>query len=108
MFKAFTTSFKHFKDCFFKVGSSEEELSFFLDEEGKEKYLLYWQSEPNPLLEVEYGSLGPEDQALVDTFTLSPQLESAKLVELGEDPQALAEYMGMFVTMQLGFALFLW
>ena len=42
MLKAFTMPLKHFKDVFFKVRSSEEELNFFLDEGGKEKYFLYW------------------------------------------------------------------
>jgi len=70
--KAFTTSFKHFKNGFFKVGSREEELNFFLDKEGKEKYSLFWQSKPNLLLEVEYGSLDPEDQALANAFTFLP------------------------------------
>ena len=43
---------------------------------------------------MEYGSPDLEDQALEDAFTFSPQLESTKLLELGEDPQALAKYMG--------------
>ena len=37
-------------------------------------------------MEVEYGSLDLEDQALVDAFMFSSQLESAKLMEFRGDP----------------------
>ena len=75
------------------VASKEDVLSFFMDTFGKETYPLCWQPEPSSFTDGEYESLSSKDQVLVDAFMFSPQLESVKLIEFGNDLKGLWQYM---------------
>ncbi|XP_052195612.1 uncharacterized protein LOC127803436 [Diospyros lotus] len=99
--KLYDSLYKHFKSDFFKVASTEKEFPFFLETNRHPKCPLFRQREPTILSNIEYANLVLEGQVLVDLLTFSPQLKSTKLVELGDDPKKLAEYMrtttlGMF------------
>lgn len=46
--------------------SPESDFPFFLDEYGLDKFFLYYYSEPNQILNIDYHSLSIEVQLMVD------------------------------------------
>jgi len=58
---AFSESFKHFKDEYFKVVVKEEGMSYFLNVDGRTKFPFSWTGNPS-----RYKDMGTDELSAVD------------------------------------------
>ncbi|XP_072058155.1 uncharacterized protein [Arachis hypogaea] len=64
IFRLYKSSFKYFKEMYFKVRGIERDFPFFIDENLAEKFPLYWCSEPQNILGPE--AISPRNACLIE------------------------------------------
>ncbi|QCD87508.1 hypothetical protein DEO72_LG3g2044 [Vigna unguiculata] len=65
---AFSQSFKHFKDCYFKVVVKEEGKSHFLNADGSTKFPFSWTGNPSPYKDIGTDELPAADREVVEVL----------------------------------------
>ena len=60
---AFSQSFKHFKDGYFKVVVKEEGRSYFLNADGSTKFSFSWTGTPS-----QYKDMGTDELSVVEVL----------------------------------------
>ena len=66
--EAFTQSFKHFKDGFFKVVVKEPRCSYFYNDEGSMKFPFSWTDNPRRYKDMKREKLSVVDREVVETL----------------------------------------
>ena len=76
-----STSYKNFKERFFKVYIWPEAMSYFFDETSRLRFPLYWTKKPRDLKEWPRPAGGVEELEILSLFnTLPRKLPTGKLI----------------------------
>lgn len=67
---AFRSSYKHFKEQFFRLGAGPIDPYLLVDEVGKECFPLYWTRNPRSKFTVDQRDLSVADRSEVDRLWL--------------------------------------
>ncbi|XP_072061501.1 uncharacterized protein [Arachis hypogaea] len=96
IFKLYKSSFKDFKEMYFKVRSSEEQFPFYIDENLAEKFPLFWCSEPQNILGPEV--ISPRNECLIEYLVENVDRKNLismyELLKWEDDKVAVVEYLG--------------
>ena len=65
---AFSQSFKHFKDGYFKVDVKEGGKAYFLNADGSPRFPLSWTNNPSPYKDMGMDELSAGDKEVVETL----------------------------------------
>ena len=65
---AFSQSFKHFKDDYFKVVVKEEGMSYFLNADGSTKFPFSWTGSPSRYKDMSTDELSVADKEVVEVL----------------------------------------
>lgn len=100
LFSLFTSSYKHFKTSFFKVSSSPDVLSFFLNQQGETKFLLYWTRSPCRIFDP-YHRLSTFEKEEVDFLVKIAPLDCQSLLKLPTDKDHDQSWQSKIVAIML-------
>ncbi|XP_072054488.1 uncharacterized protein [Arachis hypogaea] len=96
VFKLYKSSFKDFKEMFFKVRSVEKEFPFYLDENLGEQFPLFWCCHPNHILGPEL--ISPRNECIInflmEMVDLGGLISVSNLLPWEENRASVVEYLG--------------
>ena len=94
-FAAFTTSYKNFKEYFFKVFVEPDGRNLFYNADGTTKFLFHWTKKPTSLDHRFWESLSPFDKGILMIVNQLPcRLPTRELVALYGSSKQLADLNG--------------
>ena len=95
---AFTQSFKHFKDEFFKVVVKQVERSHFYTNDGCTKFPFFWTNNPWRYKEMAREELSVADREVVDAVMLfSDKMPTKGLVRVYNSVHPIIDIEGIFL-----------
>ncbi|GAU23104.1 hypothetical protein TSUD_305510 [Trifolium subterraneum] len=92
---AFDSSYKNWKNMFFRVRSICSSYLFFLEEGGKPRFLLHWTTDPVPYTTFEVHRLDEVERDEVQQLSCLSVFHCANLIGLNENRHALMKYFYM-------------
>jgi len=97
-FAAFTTSYKNFKEYYFKVFVEPDGRDLFYNADGMTKFPFHWTEKPNPLDYRFWSSLTPFDQEILLIVNQLPcRLPTRELIALYGSSTQWADLNGEFL-----------
>jgi len=95
---AFTQSFKHFKDGFFKVVVKEPGWSYFYNDDGSTKLPFRWTHNPWRYKDMEKERLSMADREMVDTLMkFNDKMSTKGLVRVYNLIHPIVDIKGIFL-----------
>ncbi|XP_057431497.1 uncharacterized protein LOC130724309 [Lotus japonicus] len=95
----FTSSYKNFKTKYFRVKNSQDFPELIKDASGGYKFPLYWSSNPSPISVTDRSSLTPIERVHASFLETFPTLSSSDIINLGNKPVALRQYLAKMSPM---------
>jgi len=96
--EAFTQSFKHFKDGFFKVVVKEPGRSYFYNDDGSTKFPFSWTDNPWQYKDMKMERLSVADKEVVETLMkFSDRLPTKGLVRVYNSIRPIVDIEGIFL-----------
>ncbi|KAJ1420757.1 hypothetical protein SESBI_14166 [Sesbania bispinosa] len=89
LLEALTSSYKKFKDHFFRLWSEEGTVAFYKDKDGCDTFPLYWSLCPHAILGVDPSYFSEFDLAEIRYLENRVSLKCLKLIELEGEPKRL-------------------
>ena len=95
---AFTQSFKHFKDGFFKVVVKEARRSYFYNDDGSTKFPFSWTDNPWRYKDMKIEKLVVADKEVVETLMkFNDRLPTKGLVRVYNSVHLIVDIEGIFL-----------
>jgi len=99
---AFSQSFKHFKDEYFKVLVKEEGKSHFLNADGSTKFPFSWTGTPSRYKDMGTDKLSAEDNEVVETLMeFTDKLPTKGLVRVYNSVHPIIDIKGICLLLKL-------
>jgi len=99
---AFSQSFKHFKDGYFKVVVKEEGKSHFLNADGNKKFPFSWTGTPSRYKDMGTDELSAGDKEVVETFMkFTDKLPIKGLVRVYNSVHPIIDIEGICLLLKL-------
>jgi len=95
---AFSQSFKHFKDDYFKVVVKEEGSSYFLNADGSTKFPFSWMAPPSRYKDIGTDELSVADKKVVEVLMkFSDKLPTKGLVRVYNSVHPIIDIEGIYL-----------
>ena len=99
---AFSQSFKHFKDGYFKVVVKEEGRSHFLNVDGSTKFLFSWTGSPSRYKDMGIDELSMVDKEVVEVLMkFSDKFPTKGLVRVYNSVHLIIDIEGICLLLKL-------
>jgi len=95
-FTAFTTSYKNFKERYFKIFVGPDDREYFYNAEGGTKFPFHWTQNPTALTTSPRTALSVLDKAVMVVFDQLPhKLPTREIIALYASSDPWADFIGM-------------
>ncbi|KAJ1387578.1 hypothetical protein SESBI_39847 [Sesbania bispinosa] len=93
LLESLTSSYKKFKDHFFRLRSEEGTVAFYKDKDGSDAFPLYWSPRSNAILDVDPIYFSESELAEIRYLENRVPLKCSKLIELEGELEKLKKYI---------------